>query len=95
MTEFKYFRHAITGKVGYYPEDFGDLFYDTFIEVDSNAADCVDCWLKPEEDEDHLVETGFIDDDFVDDVDDDDFVVAFDDDFPEDVALSDENKDNK
>jgi len=41
----------MTGKVGLYPEDFGDLFYDTFIEVDSSAADCVDCWIKPEEDD--------------------------------------------
>lgn len=85
MAEFKYFRHVLTGKVGLYPEDFGDLFYDTFIEVDSNAADCVDCWLKPEEE----------------DVDDDDFAVPFTDldddvDYPDPVAaISDENKDNK
>jgi hypothetical protein len=51
MAEFKYFRNTLTGKVGYYPADFADLFYDTFIEVDSNAADCVDCWLKDEPDE--------------------------------------------
>lgn len=89
MTEFKYFRHTLTGKVGYYPEDFGDLFYDTFIEVDSNAADCVDCWLKPEEDEVSLVETGFFES-----VDDN--VTLDDDDLPDPVvARSDENKDNK
>lgn len=81
MAEFKYFRHVLTGKVGYYPEDFGDLFYDTFIEVDSNAADCVDCWLKDEEGEDNPApETDFIDDD----------------DFPDPVvALSDDKKKDK
>jgi hypothetical protein len=81
MSEFKYFRHVLTGKVGRYPENFGDLFSDTFIEVDSDAADCVDCWLKPE-----------------DEVNDEDFVVNFDDDDDDDfpdpvVALSDEKKD--
>jgi hypothetical protein len=50
MTEFKHFRSTVTGKVGTYPENFGDLFPDTFEEVDSNAVDCVDCWLKPEAD---------------------------------------------
>lgn len=69
MTEFRYFRNTLTGKVGYYPEDFADLFYDTFIEVDSNAADCVDCLLKPDEDKGlSLQEQGFIDDDFPDPV---------------------------
>jgi hypothetical protein len=79
MAEFKYFRHVITGKVGYYPEDFGDLFYDTFIEVDSNAADCEDCWLKAEEDEEDFVQTDFDDDDYPDPV----------------AALSDENEKDK
>lgn len=49
MSEFKYFRHKTTGKVGSYPADFGDLFYDVFEEVDSNAVDCVDCGPTKEE----------------------------------------------
>ena len=49
MAEFKYFRNTLTGKVGHYPADFADLFYDTFVEVDSNAADCIDCKPTPEE----------------------------------------------
>lgn len=57
MTEFKYFRHMLTGKVGFYPEDFGDLFYDTFVEVDSNAADCEDCWLKDDDNDERELET--------------------------------------
>jgi hypothetical protein len=75
MSEFKYFRNTMTGKVGLYPEDFGDLFYDTFVEVDSSAADCVDCWIKPEDevlDEDFEVEFLGEPDNF-DDNDDDEF----------------------
>lgn len=85
MADFKYFRHAITGKVGSYPEDFADLFPDTFIEVDSNAADCIDCRAKPDEDE----------------VLDEDFEVEFlgiteDDDLPDPVvARSDDKKKDK
>lgn len=63
MTEFKYFRHALTGKIGSYPEDFGDLFYDLFTEVDPNEAECVDCWIKPEDESD---EDDFKDFDFED-----------------------------
>jgi hypothetical protein len=75
MSEFKYFRNTITGKVGLYPEDFGDLFYDTFIEVDSSAADCVDCWIKPEEDD--VLDEEFTPKSFEDEYLDEDFPKDF------------------
>lgn len=73
-----------TGKVGMYPENFGDLFPE-FVEVDSSAADCVDCWLKPEDEvDDEDFELEFVDPD--DDPDDDDFPDPV-------VSRSDKNED--
>jgi hypothetical protein len=51
MADFKWFEHRLTGKVGYYPENFADLFADTFVEVPSEDVDCVDCGKGPVEDE--------------------------------------------
>lgn len=49
MAEFKWFKHRVTGLVGYYPEHFGDLFADVFEEVPSEDVSCVDCGgLEPE-----------------------------------------------
>lgn len=80
MSEFKYFRSTVTGKVGSYPADFGDLFYDTFIEVDSNAVDCLDCTFIPTEDE-------------VEDFEQESFDDNDDEDFPDPVVALYDNED--
>lgn len=90
MAEFKYFRNLITGKVGSYPADFGDLFYDTFVEVDSNAADCIDCGPTKQEYQDALVTDNYDRDD------DDELIRSFvddDDDFPDPVVTPTTHKD--
>lgn len=40
---FKTYKDVNTGKFAEYPEDFGDLFYDTLQEVDPDTLQCLDC----------------------------------------------------
>lgn len=51
MSEFKHFRHKITGNVAQLPAQYGELFKDVLTEVDPNEDDCVDCGFKPDDEQ--------------------------------------------
>lgn len=46
MEKTAYFKHALTGLVGKYPENYGALFPDVFERVESKDYNCVDCGPK-------------------------------------------------
>lgn len=51
MSDFKHFRHTITGKVEKLPAQYGRLFKDVLVEVDPHEAECVDCGFREPEGE--------------------------------------------
>lgn len=48
MTKTAYFRHALTGKVDRYPENFGSLFPDVLERAEAKDYGCIDCGPKDE-----------------------------------------------
>ena len=51
MSQFKHFRHKITGQVKKLPSQYGSLFRDVLEEVDPSEANCVDCGFREPEGE--------------------------------------------
>lgn len=58
MEKTAYFRHALTGLVGKYPENYGALFPKVFERVESKDYNCVDCGPKDESGQNLLAELG-------------------------------------
>lgn len=50
MEKTAYFKHALTGKVGKYPENYATIFPDVFERVGAQDYNCVDCGPKDEPD---------------------------------------------
>jgi hypothetical protein len=59
--EFRTFRDVVTGKVAKYPARYADIF-STLEEVDSDTAECIECLVKLEPDNE-LYPNDLVDDD--------------------------------
>lgn len=49
MEDFTWFRSTETGKIGKYPRRFASR--PTLEEIDPNEAQCVDCWVRADDEE--------------------------------------------
>lgn len=58
MDKTAYFKHALTGKVGKYPENYATIFPDVFERVGAQDYNCVDCGPKDEPAPDFEAEFG-------------------------------------